>query len=151
MAVSLHKFYVSVTEIDYIKEKKSVQIVTRLFVDDLESVLRKRYDSHLILAKSQEAGDVNSYLLRYFKDKFQIRINGELVNYTFVGKEYETDIVYCYFEIKNVNQIKTFEITNILLFDGFEDQQNIVKTAINSKTESFILIPQNDQGVLKFD
>ena len=151
LAAATHKFYVSVTEINYVKEKKSVQIVTRLFVDDLEMVLRKRFDEHLKLAKSGESKEVNDYLLRYLKDKLQIKINGTLVDYSFVGKEYDTDIVYCYLEIKNVDQIKSFEIINMLLFDGFEDQQNIVKTNINSETQSFILIPQNDKGMLKFE
>ncbi|MEO6348171.1 MAG: DUF6702 family protein [Aquaticitalea sp.] len=151
LATTLHKFYVSVTEINYVKEKKSVQIVSRLFVDDLETVMRQRYDDHLKLAKSGESKTVNDYLLRYLKDKLQIKINGTLVNYDFVGKEYDTDIVYCYLEIKNIDQIHSFEITNTVLFDAFEDQQNIVKTNINSETKSFILIPANDKGLLKFE
>lgn len=151
LATTLHKFYVSVTEIEYVKEKQTVQIVTRLFVDDLELVLRNRYDEHLKMAKSGDSKEVNAYLLRYLKDKLQIKINGNLVNYDFVGKEYDTDIVYCYLEIKNVETIKSFEIINTLLFDGFEDQQNIVKTNINSKTDSFILLPQNDKGLLNFN
>jgi CRISPR/Cas system-associated exonuclease Cas4 (RecB family) len=150
MATTLHKYYVSVTEIEYVKEKKSLQIVSRLFVDDLETVLRKRYDAHLVLTKSKESKDVNMYLQRYLKDKFQIKINGKQVDYAFIGKEYETDIVYFYLEIKNVSDIKSFEVVNTLLFDVFEDQQNIVKTNINSQNESFILIPQNDKGLLNF-
>lgn len=150
MGVGIHKYYVSVTEIEYVKEKKSVQIITRLFVDDLEFVLRKRYNENLTLTKKNESEAVNTFLIKYLKDKFQVKINGEEVTYEFIGKEYDTDIVYCYMEIKNVSQIKSFEVQNTLLFDGFEDQQNIVKTTINSKNKSFILIPQNDKGLLNF-
>lgn len=147
----LHKFYVSVTEIEYVKEKSSVQIISRVFVDDLELVLRKRYDSHLTLSPDNEPENVQIYLERYLKDKLQIKINGQPVQFQYLGKEHETDIVYCYLEIKNVESIKSFEITNKLLFDGFEDQQNIVKTNINSKTKSFIFTAHNDKGLLNFD
>jgi len=145
-----HKFYVSVSEVEYVKEKNSVQIITRLFVDDLERVLRNRYDNQLTLSAKNEAPNVKGFLELYLKDKLQIKINGQKSQFEFIGKEHETDIVYCYLEIKNIKEIKSFEITNKLLFDGFEDQQNIVKTSINSQPKSFILTIHNDKGMLKF-
>ena len=39
---SVHKFYVGVFQVDYFKEKKSVQITARLFIDDLEKALQKK-------------------------------------------------------------------------------------------------------------
>ena len=33
-----HKYYISVTEVDYIQQKQSVQITTRIFIDDFEKV-----------------------------------------------------------------------------------------------------------------
>ena len=36
---SLHKYYVSVTKIDYIKETGAVQITSRIFIDDFEKVV----------------------------------------------------------------------------------------------------------------
>lgn len=145
-----HKFYVSVSEVEYVKEKNSVQIITRLFVDDLERVLRNRYNNQLTLSAKNEAPNVKGFLELYLKDKLQIKINGQESQFEFIGKEHETDIVYCYLEIKNIKEIKSFEITNKLLFDGFEDQQNIVKTSINSQSKSFILTIHNDKGMLKF-
>ena len=150
-AATLHKYYVSVTEIEYVKEKKSVQIISRIFVDDLEAVLRKRYDKRLYLTPKKESKEVNAVLQRYFKEKFQIKINGESTDYTFIGKEYDNDIVFCYFEIKNIEHIDSFEVTNKLLFEMFDDQKNVVKTNINSQPQSFILISQNDKGLLNFD
>ena len=37
---SLHKYYVSVTKIDYIKETQAIQITSRIFIDDFEKLLR---------------------------------------------------------------------------------------------------------------
>ena len=98
-----------------------------------------------------ESKKVNDYVEKYLKDKILIKINGIDQNLIFIGREYEDDIMYCYFEIQGVNSIKSFEITNLVLFDIFEEQQNIVRTFINSKHKSFILIKENDKGLLNFE
>ena len=32
---TMHKYYVSVTQINYLQEKQSVQLISRIFIDDL--------------------------------------------------------------------------------------------------------------------
>lgn len=150
LSVNAHKFYVSVTEVEYVKEKQSVQIISRIFIDDLENTLRKRYDKRLMFSPKNETEEVNVYLQRYLKDKINITINGTPVNFKFIGKEYDNDILFCYLEVTGIKNIKTFDITNSLLFDSFEDQQNIVKLNINNEKKSYILMQQNDKAVLKF-
>ena len=34
---SMHKYYVSITKINYVKEKQSFQVTTRIFIDDFEN------------------------------------------------------------------------------------------------------------------
>ena len=79
-----------------------------------------------------------------------MKINGEEKTLNFIGKAYENDIVVCYLEIEGVKNIDTFEIENTVLFDLYAEQQNIVRTKINSKNKSFILIKENDKGLLNF-
>lgn len=150
LSVNSHKFYVSVTEVEYVKEKQSVQIISRIFIDDLENTLRKRYDKRLMFTPNNETEEVNVYLQRYLKDKINITINGAPVSFKFIGKEYDNDILFCYLEVMGIKNIKTFDITNSLLFDNFDDQQNIVKLNINNEKKSYILMQQNDKAVLKF-
>lgn len=146
-----HKFYVSVTQIEYVKEKQSVQIISRIFIDDLEELLRQRYDENITLDTNKDETTIDSYIEKYLKSKVQIEINGNYKNFTFLGKEYEDDIVYCYLEITDVKTIDSFKITNQLLFDLFEEQQNIVKTNFNSQNKSFMLTQYDDTGVLNFN
>lgn len=150
LSVNVHKFYVSVTEVAYVNDKKSVQIITRIFIDDLENTLRERYDKHLTFAPENEGKEVETYLQRYLKDKISIQINGKFVDYKFIGKEYDNDIVFCYLEIAEVREINSFQISNKVLFESFDDQQNIVKLKINDQNKSFILINQSDKALLKF-
>jgi hypothetical protein len=147
---AIHKYYVSVTQIDFVKDKQSVQIITRIFLDDFEDVLQMRYDDNLVLGRQSETEGANFHIEKYLKAKMIIKINGEQKTLNFIGKEYDNDIVVCYLEIESVKEIKSFEIENVVLFDLYEEQQNIVRTKINSKNKSFILIKENDKGLLNF-
>lgn len=149
---TVHEFYVTVTEIEYIEEKQSVQIISKIFIDDFEKLLRVRYDENITLDPSlKEETRIDFYIEKYLKEKIEIKINDSIKTLVFIGKEYKDENVFCYLEIENIETINSFEISNQVLFDLFDEQQNIVKTNINSKTKSFILIPQNDKGVLNFN
>ena len=145
-----HKYYVSVTDVEYVKDQKSVQIVTRIFIDDFEKMLRERYDKSITLDIGKDESQIDVYIKKYLKSKLLITINGVSKEFKFLGKEYEDDIVYYYLEIEEISEINSFQIVNQVLFDIFEEQQNLVKTKINSKKKSFMLISQNDKGVLNF-
>ena len=147
---AVHKYYVSVTQIEYVKEKASVQIISRIFIDDFEKLLRERYNPDITLSKDGEPAEVDFYVEKYLGEKIKIKINGKDTDVVFIGKEYEADIMYCYMEIENVKSISSFEITNQVLFDLYGEQQNIVRTEINNKNKSFILIRENDKGLLNF-
>lgn len=147
---TVHDYYVSITQIEYVKDKKEVQIISRIFIDDFEKLIRKRYDPDLTLSVDNESPKVDFYIEKYLNEKIKIKINSQDIDATFIGKEYEGDIVYCYLQIENVESIETFEIINQVLFDLYKDQQNIVRTKINDKNKSFILIKENDKGLLNF-
>ncbi|AXP79889.1 hypothetical protein CJ739_793 [Mariniflexile rhizosphaerae] len=149
--VAIHKYYISVTQIDYLQNKQSVQITTRIFIDDLEKLLRERYDETITLASVNESNTTDLYIERYLNEKIKIKINNKEANLSFIGKEYDVDIVKCYLEIEGVKKIESFEISNEVLFDLFSDQQNIIKTKINSQQKSVILFRQNPSALLKFN
>jgi len=148
---SMHKYYISVTQINYVKEKESVQITSRLFIDDFENALKTNYDENIILAEKDEAKIIDTYMQSYLQDKIKLRINNKAVTFNFIGKEYEGDIVRCYLEVEHVKSIESFSITNSVLFDLQKDQQNIVKTNINSNNKSVILTYDNPNALLKFN
>jgi len=148
--VSVHKYYVSITKIEYVSEKQSLQIITRIFIDDLEKLLKERFDNSIVLNSNTNEDQIDNYIEKYLHSRIVILINGKESTLNFIGKEYYDDVVQCYIEIENVASIKSFEIENKVLFDLFNDQKNIVRTKINGKNKSFILIPENDKGMLNF-
>ena len=150
MAASIHKYYLSVTDLNYSEEAQSVQIITRLFYDDLEAVIQERYDTDVVVDATSDQKEIDGYLIKYFQKKMLITINGEQREMNFVGKKYEDDYVVCYLEIPDVNAIKTFEIESTLLMDVFPDQKNMVHTTIAGKKKSFLFTAANAKGLLNF-
>ena len=147
---SVHKYYVSITQIEYVKEKQSLQIISRIFVDDFEKLIRNRYDNNITLNNNEDEVIIDQYVKKYLLEKIDISINGQAKAISFIGKKYDDDIMYCYLEIENIASIKSFEIKNKVLFDLFDDQKNIVRTNINDKNKTFMLIPEKDKGLLNF-
>ena len=66
---SLHKYYVSVTKIDYIKETQAIQITSRIFIDDFEKLLRGRYDEAVVLNSGKSEDQIDIYIEKYLKLK----------------------------------------------------------------------------------
>lgn len=146
-----HEYYVSVTKIEYVKKEKSLQIISQIFIDDFEKVLRERYDETIVLAEKDEPKILETYMKKYLNFKLDFKVNTKDLKFNFIGKEYKEDIVYCYLEIENVEDIKTIEIKNEILFDIYPEQQNILRTKVKGKNKSFILVKENDKAVLNFD
>lgn len=150
MSFTLHKYYLSVTDVEYNAEAKSVQLITRIFYDDLEDVLNERYDKNFILSDRSDQEEIDTYLKKYLTSKIKIRVNDELKKLQFVGKEYEDDYVVCYIETSRVDSITKFEIENELLIDLFPEQKNMIHTKIYKRQKSFLLTRESAKAMLNF-
>jgi hypothetical protein len=47
-AFTLHKYYISLCEIEYVEEQESIQIIIGIFIDDLELSLNKEHKTKLM-------------------------------------------------------------------------------------------------------
>lgn len=149
-AFSVHKYYISLCEIEHIEAQNSVQITLGMFIDDIELTLNQIHNTKLNLATENEFTLIDEYYEEYLNKHFIISINNEQKTYQFIGKEYDDDIVHFYLEISNIESIQSISVKNTSLFKYFEDQQNIIKIKANQKHKTFYLNKQNDKGLLKF-
>ena len=147
---TVHKFYVSVTNVSYSEKDDALQITSRIFIDDMDQVLKERYDIEAHLATDQESKLSQEYLEKYLRAKFFVEVNGKPKAYTYIGKKYDNDIVVLYLEIPELNlpTVKSIQIQNEMLTDMFDEQQNIVHFKIDGKKKSFVLMKENTKGVL---
>lgn len=126
-----HKFYVSITQIEYNQQEKSAEIIIRIFADDLESALGKRTGRSV---KIGQATDFDQLALGYLRDTFELKNgSGRIVRFNWVGKEVQTDMVWIYIEAKMPEGLIGAQLRNRILFDVFSDQVNIVNTKYNGK------------------
>ncbi len=150
-AAPVHKFYVSITKIEYVKEKNSLQIITKIFTDDIEDALQQRYDSSILLDTKKETKAADEDLKNYILQKIDIKVNGKAVKLEYIGKEYDTDMVVAYIEVKDVNDLKTIEIDNKILMEIFPEQQNIIHLKTPKNRRSLILDRDEPIGKLDFN
>lgn len=146
-----HKFYVSVTNISYSEKNDALQITSRVFIDDLDQLLKERYDIDAKLSTDNESELVDKYLEKYLRTKFIVQINGEDSSYEIIGRKYDNDVCVFYLEIAAIElpTVKSIQIQNELLTDMFDEQQNVVHFKINGKKKSFVLIKSDTKGMLK--
>lgn len=148
--VNVHKYYISLTQIDYISDSTSVQITMNVFIDDLQETINKTFNQEYDLTISADVEDSYGQIKQYLEAHFKLKINGQDVEIKYLGSENEGDIVYLYTEVENVNQISTIEVINNMLTDFFPEQQNLIKLKINGEFDSLLLTKKNDKGLLNF-
>ena len=146
-----HKFYVSTTKVEYVKERKSIQIISKIFVEDLEQVLQERYSSRVQLDPKKETDLDQSYLLNYISQKLKFKINEKEAQLIYIGKEYDIDILNIYFEIEDVDSLESIRIENKILIDLFPEQQNIIHFSNEKNKRNLILDKNHPTGLLNFN
>ena len=145
-----HKFYVSVTEIEYNQKAESLQIISRVFIDDLEKLLQKRYDASIILSEKNDNEKITDHLKKYIGQKMKIQLDGKPYKLNYIGKEYENDLALIYIEIPNVPEFKNIRIKNAILTDMFSEQKNLVHVEYKGETKSLILTSGKDEDLIIF-
>ncbi|HEA29313.1 MAG TPA: peptidase E [Leeuwenhoekiella sp.] len=146
-----HKFYLSVTQVEFVPEEHSVQVITRLFYDDLQKALQERYDSSIRVEKSYDQKKLNAFINKYIQQKFKLKINGNPAQLHYLGHKDENDYVVCFLETTDINEVKSLEIENTLLMDAFTEQKNVIHTQVGDTHKSFMLTAERDTAVLNID
>lgn len=123
----LHDFYVSITEIDYNPETQSLEIAIKSFADDIEKEIERSEKLLLNIGEEDEHADCSAHLNAYFKKHFKIEVDGVQKELEFLGHEMEKrDAVWTYFEVFDVQEPRVVKITNTILINAHEQQQNII-------------------------
>lgn len=144
---SFHPFYISVTEIKHVKEKKQLQISCKMFTDNLEDVVRKQSGKKVDLINGNEEENkklINAYITKCLI----IEINFKKLPLTFVGYEKEEDATWVYFEITCIKPPENIKIENSLLYESFAGQINMMHVTVNGIRKSFKL--QNPDKIAVF-
>jgi hypothetical protein len=145
----IHKFYVSIYQIKYAPEKKMLQITSRIFVDDLNEVLYKKYNKKTFLGESNESLDDIDLMKKYISDNFSLKVNGQQKPLNYISKELEGNVLICYYNITAISKVRTLEVKNTALLELNSEQQNIMQSTIYGEKQSLLLSETTISGMLK--
>lgn len=151
ISASSHKFYVSITKIEYKKEKQALQLICKIFTDDLEDVLQARYDKDLRMDSGGDESRIDQLLSQYLDMKLSIKLDGREVKLKYLGKKYEIDIIRVYLEGTEISAFRQIEVTNEILMELFEDQENIIHCSVDDTRRSLVLKKESPSGMLNFN
>ncbi|MBP1223730.1 DUF6702 family protein [Flavobacterium sp. 1355] len=150
-AFTFHKFYMGIFQVNYAAEKKMIQITSRIFIDDLNNGLEKKYHKKTFVGTEKETQADIDLLKKYLAENFSIKINGQSKSITFLSKEVEAgDVLICYSRIKDIDKFKTIEISNSVLVDWNAEQQNITHISAFGIKKSILFTESSRKEVLKY-
>ncbi len=137
-ARNLHPFYVSVIEINYNNADKNLEIACKIFTDDFESTLNSQYKTKIDLfnTKDSDREAAGKLMLDYISKHLIIDLDGKRSRLEFVGFERETEAIWSYYQVSNVNAPGKMGIDLSILYDAFEEQINLLHVTVNGKRKS---------------
>jgi hypothetical protein len=121
-----HPFHVSVTEINHNATEKTLEISCKIFTDDFEDALARKYKTKVDLVKPTDKSAMDKIVKDYIGDHLSIKADGKVVLMNYIGFEVESEAAYVYLQVNNLVAIKNAEITNTVLHDRFTDQTEII-------------------------
>jgi hypothetical protein len=150
LSFSAHKYYLSLTQLKFKEETKSIQIIINVFMDDIETALNKENNIDLQLTTKKELKNNDVYFEKYLKSRLQFKIDAISKDFKYIGKEYDGDLVYFYLEIENISKVSSIEISNKILLKYFPKQQNLIKSKVGEKNKSVLLSKDSYKEILTY-
>lgn len=133
----------------YNNDNRAAEITVKVFLDDMESGLRKMSNDKIDIIKTKSTTR-DSLVRIYFLKHFQIKFDEGHTQIEFIGSELDQEALWCYFEIKDLKKFKKVEVRNSILHDIFDDQVNLINVTIDGTTKSARLKSSNPKEVLTF-
>lgn len=145
-----HPYYLSLCQVIFNSETKSLEIQLKIFADDLILGLENAGHRHLFLGEERENPETDKYLYEYLKKALHFRVNDKEADYKFVGKETDQAAVWIYLEISDVEDLKSVGVECNLLTEVLETQSNLIQIQKGKAVRNLLLNKRNTCGTLSF-
>lgn len=148
----LHPIHLSVSEINYSEKDKALQITSRIFVDDLETSIRKKLNQpELDILKPTGGQSTDQLVSAYINDHFKVKLDNKPQKLSYLGHEIEDAAIICYIEIEKVKKFKTLEVFNDIIQETHEDQSNLIHVTYKGPVKSLRLLRDKPMDILTFE
>jgi hypothetical protein len=147
----IHPLHVSVTEIEMDEKDKRLEIMMRVFIDDLELTLRQNLHQPALDILSLSENGRDEIVSDYLKDHVKLSLDSKIQKIKYIGHEQEESAFIFYVEVSNVKKWKTIQVQNDIIMNTFSDQSNLVHVTVGEKVKSLRLTKSNPVDKLTFD
>jgi hypothetical protein len=150
--MTAHPVHVSLTSVEINTGRKTVSVSYKFYTNDLILLLYHVFEKDFQPEPDKtltpaEIGVLDSYLSRAF-----ILVNKkDTLSFKFLSKEQDEESIWLHYQANlSRKEIKTLAITNLLMLNIYEDQQNLVilSDGMVEKGYSFDLV--NRQAAISF-
>lgn len=136
---TLHKYYVSVTEIVYNGKTEQLEVSLKVFNDDWQNALDHRLGKPVNIGSKNEYPKLDSLVSAYLFEGFKVKVNEEGKKLNIIGREIEGEATWIYMYVDEVKDMKSIEVQNKLLTEMFDEQRNVVQLIIGKTNKSALL------------
>jgi hypothetical protein len=148
---NVHPLHVSVTEINYDEKDRALEIMSRIFIDDLETAFRKAFNVPDLDILHPKEKNVDDMMKKYLGQTFGIVLDGRNQSLNYLGYERDGDAFVLYIEVAKVKKWKTIEVRNTFLTEQFDDQSNLVHVTVRETVRSLRLRKDEPSGRITFE
>jgi len=131
-----HPLHLSSTELNYNMKTATVEVSCRIFTDDFEDLLGKKYKVKPDLSAPAKHQEMDALVNKYMATHMQLSTGGKILPLTYIGYENDKEAVVVYMESSAVKNLKTMEVSCTVLYDSFDDQTNIFHVSHNGNRKS---------------
>jgi len=142
-----HKIHVSVTHLEFNQPKQTVEIVIRVFTDDLESALSQlaKREVKLDPATAGKNRQVRELVMAYLRSNFELKNKaGRPVILSWSGIEGQLDVFFLYVEGRAPGGLEGARMRNKIFCELFDDQVNIVNAKHQGKQIGLMFESKDD-------
>jgi len=131
-----HPLHLSSTELNYNAASSTIEVSCRIFTDDFEALLGRKYKVKADLSAAAKHKEMDALIAKYMAANLQLKGNGKALRLNYLGFENDKEAVIVYLESDQVKGLKNLETYCSLLYDLFDDQNNIFHVTVNGNRKS---------------
>jgi uncharacterized protein DUF6702 len=147
-----HKIHVSVTNLEFSRPRQTVEIVIRVFSDDLENALSRRAKRAVKIdpATADKNREGVELVMAYLRSNFELKNKaGRPVALSWNGIEGQPDMFWIFVKGRAPGGLEGAQLRNKIFCELFDDQVNIVNAKHQGKQLGLMFESKDDFKILR--
>jgi len=147
-----HPIHICLTNIDYNENENSFTLAIKIFTDDFQSIIEKKY-GHKIDVNKDFTDNEKKIIDQYLSEHFNFAIDNKKVpfsEFTFKEKKTNFEAIWFYYELLDINKINKIRLRSSFLDDLYPDQKNLVILKVKNINKGYQFIKEDKSIEVEF-